>query len=111
MLEPMPARIDLGAGAGYVWLGTVGGLVAYVLWFRGIQQLPVAAPGLLALLSPVVATVLGVVLAGESFSVTQSAGIAIVLVALVSGQAFAHQRDGVPAGSPASRAGEPAGMR
>lgn len=111
MLEPMPARIDLGAVAGYIWLGTVGGLVAYVLWFRGIQQLPVAAPGLLALLSPVVATVLGVAVAGESFSVTQSAGIAIVLVALVSGQAFAHQRDGVPAGSPASRAGEPAGMR
>jgi len=111
LLEPMPARIDLAAIGGYVWLGTVGGIAAYVLWFRGIQQLPVAAPGLLALLSPVVATVLGVMVAGETFTLTQSAGIAIVLVALVSGQAFAHQRDGLGAGSPATRTGEPAGVR
>ncbi|MBM7467448.1 EamA family transporter [Microbacterium esteraromaticum] len=111
LLEPIPAQVDLGAIAGYVWLGTVGGLLAYVLWFRGIQQLPVAAPGMLALLSPVVATVLGVVVAGETFTLTQSAGIAIVLVALVSGQAFALRRDGARSGSPAPRAEEPARTR
>lgn len=89
LLEEAPARIDAGALFGYLWLGSVGGLLAYVLWFRGIQLLPVAAPGLLALLSPVVATALGVLVARETFTPVQAVGLVVVLVALVAGQAFA----------------------
>lgn len=85
-LEGLPQSIDAGAILGYVWLGSVGGLLAYTLWFRGIQQLPVIAPGLLALLSPVVATVLGSVVAGESFTGVQVVGMGIVLLALIGGQ-------------------------
>ncbi len=85
-LEGVPASVDATALAGYAWLATVGGVVAYTLWFRGIQVLPVIAPGLLALLSPVVACILGVAVAQESFTVPQAAGIAIVLVSLVAGQ-------------------------
>lgn len=86
LLEGVPATIDAGAVLGYVWLGSVGGLLAYTLWFRGIQRLPVIAPGLLALLSPVVATLLGTLVAGESFTPLQALGIALVLVALIVGQ-------------------------
>lgn len=85
VLEGIPASIDSRAVVGYLWLGTVGGLLAYTLWFRGIQQLPVIAPGLLALLSPVVATLLGTLVAGETFSPLQALGITLVLIALVSG--------------------------
>lgn len=81
-----PASIDLGAVLGYVWLGTVGGLLAYTLWFRGIQQLPVIAPGLLALLSPIVATALGALVVGEAFTPVQAIGFVITLVALIAGQ-------------------------
>lgn len=84
--EGVPATIDGGAVLGYVWLGSVGGLLAYTLWFRGIQLLPVIAPGLLALLSPVVATLLGTLVAGETFTPLQALGIALVLVALIVGQ-------------------------
>ena len=84
--EGVPSEIDAGAVLGYLWLGTVGGLIAYTLWFRGIQELPVIAPGLLALLSPVVATVLGATIVGESFTVIQLIGVAVVLTALVAGQ-------------------------
>ncbi|MCM3779019.1 EamA family transporter [Microbacterium hydrocarbonoxydans] len=91
-LEGLPSRIDGDAVLGYLWLGTVGGLIAYTLWFRGIQLLPVMAPGLLALFSPIVATVLGVVLAGEAFSGAQALGIGIVLVALVGGQIVSSPR-------------------
>lgn len=84
--EGVPAQVDAGAMLGYLWLGSFGGFIAYVLWFRGIKQLPVAAPGLLVLLSPVVATVLGVLVAGEAFTETQTVGLALVLVALVGGQ-------------------------
>ena len=93
-LEGFPSHLDGGAVLGYLWLGSVGGLIAYTLWFRGIQQLPVIAPGLLALLSPVVATVLGVTIAGESFTGAQALGIAIVLVALLGGQIAARPRRG-----------------
>lgn len=95
LLEGAPPRIDLAGALGYAWLASVGGLFAYALWFGGIQRLPVIAPGLLALLSPVVATVLGVVVAGESFTTTQSIGIAVVLTALVGGQLAAIPRPAV----------------
>jgi len=90
--EGLPPAVDGGAVLGYVWLGTVGGLLAYTLWFRGIQRLPVIAPGLLALLSPVVATSLGVVVAEERFTAMQAIGLALVLVALVGGQIAALAR-------------------
>lgn len=101
--EGTPPTVDGGAALGYVWLGSVGGLLAYILWFRGIQQLPVIAPGLLALLSPVVATLLGALVAGERFTTAQVVGVVLVLVALVGGQLTALRR---PRRS--SRAPEPA---
>lgn len=91
LLEGAPTTIDAGAVLGYIWLGTAGGLIAYTLWFRGIQQLPVAAPGLLALLSPVVATALGALVARETFTPMQAAGLVLVLTALIAGQIFAHR--------------------
>lgn len=92
MMEGVPARIDASAALGYVWLGTAGGIIAYTLWFRGIQLLPVVAPGLLALLSPVVATILGVVVLGESFTGVQVAGVVLALGALVFGQFTARAK-------------------
>lgn len=91
LVEGVPATIDGNAALGYLWLGTVGGIVAYTLWFRGIQQLPVIAPGLLALLSPIVATVLGTLVAGEAFTPIQAIGFVITLAALVLGQIFARR--------------------
>jgi probable blue pigment (indigoidine) exporter len=90
LVEGVPSEVDLGAALGYLWLGTVGGIVAYTLWFRGVQQLPVIAPGLLALLSPIVATTLGVLVAGERFSIVQATGLLLTLGALVVGQIFAR---------------------
>ncbi|WP_312167396.1 EamA family transporter [Microbacterium sp.] len=98
LFEGTPATIDGEAVLGYVWLGSVGGLLAYTLWFSGIQRLPVIAPGLLALLSPVVATLLGVLVAGERFTTLQALGIVLVLVALVGGQLAALRK---PRRSPA----------
>ncbi len=86
LIEGAPPQLTGEAVWGYVWLGTVGGLLAYTLWFRGIQRLPVMAPGLLALLSPVVAALLGATFAGETVTTVQAVGLVLVLVALVCGQ-------------------------
>lgn len=84
--EGVPDGIDGGATAGYLWLGIVGGLVAYSLWFSGLRRLPVTATALLGLLSPLVAAVLGVLLAGETLNAVQLLGFALALAALSAGQ-------------------------
>ncbi|MFM9372774.1 EamA family transporter [Streptomyces sp. Da 82-17] len=86
LVEGVPGGIDGQAVAGYVWLGTAGGLVAYTLWFRGLRSLPVTATALLGLLSPLVATVLGVLLSGETLAPLQLLGFALALAALAAGQ-------------------------
>lgn len=68
---------------GYLYLGGVGALVAYVLWFRGVARLPAPDVALLGLLSPLVATGLGWFLLGQDLGPAQGGGAALVLAALV----------------------------
>ncbi|WP_406330841.1 EamA family transporter [Streptomyces sp. NBC_00203] len=84
-IEGVPQRIDAGAVGGYLWLGSMGGLIAYTLWFRGIGKLPVGASAPLVLLSPLVATVIGLAL-GESLSLPQTLGFVLALAALLAAQ-------------------------
>nr|WP_234367403.1 MULTISPECIES: EamA family transporter [Streptomyces] len=84
-VEGVPQGIDAGSAVGYLWLGSMGGLIAYTLWFRGIGKLPVGASAPLVLLSPLVATILGVVL-GESLGLLQCLGFALALTALLAAQ-------------------------
>ena len=94
LLEGVPAEIDLGGIAGYLWLGLVGGILAYTLWFRGLGRLPVTATALLGLLSPLVAAGLGVVFAGERLTLIQITGFALALAALACGQLSPSRRRG-----------------
>jgi probable blue pigment (indigoidine) exporter len=71
---------------GYLWLATGGTAVAYALWFRGIDRLPVARVSVLGLLSPVVATIAGWVVLHQRLSVTQILGAALVIGAVTVGQ-------------------------
>ncbi|MFG2597353.1 EamA family transporter [Streptomyces sp. NPDC048462] len=86
LVEGVPGGVDGRAVAGYLWLGTFGGLIAYTLWFRGLRTLPVTATALLGLLSPLVAASLGVLLAGEGLDPVRIAGFALALAALAAGQ-------------------------
>jgi probable blue pigment (indigoidine) exporter len=90
--EGGPPAIDARAGLGYLWLATVGGLLAYTLWFRGITRLPAGSTALLALLSPLVAAGIGVAVLHESVTVLQGAGFVLTLTALVAGQLPAPRR-------------------
>ncbi|WP_233200606.1 EamA family transporter [Cryobacterium sp. M15] len=73
---------------GYTYLSVIGTAFAYVMWFRGIAQLAASTAAFLGLLSPVVAILLGWVIAGENLTPMQIAGIVIVLssisVAIIS---------------------------
>ena len=86
VLEGPPPTIDGPAAFGYLWLGVVGGLVAYALWFRGIGELPVTSVAMLGLLSPLVATALGTLVLGETFDPAQAVGFAMASAAIVGSQ-------------------------
>lgn len=86
LIEGVPTTIDASGAAGYVWLGAVGGLLAYTLWFNGLRSLPVTSTALLGLLSPLVATTLGVVVLHETLDGAQIIGFVLALTALAAGQ-------------------------
>lgn len=86
VLDGIPESIDAGAWAGYAWLGLIGALLTYTIWFAGIRHLSVTPTALLGLLSPLTAALLGALIAGESLTLLQVTGFTIALTALVTGQ-------------------------
>ncbi|MDX3537635.1 EamA family transporter [Streptomyces sp. MB09-01] len=86
LVEGPPPAIDAPAALGYLWLGLVGGLIAYALWFRGIAALPVASVAVLVLLSPLVAALLGAVLLGQTLGPVQLVGFGLALAAIAATQ-------------------------
>jgi probable blue pigment (indigoidine) exporter len=86
LFEGVPAAIDSTAVAGYLWLGLIGGLLTYTLWFSGIARLPVASVAVLGLLSPLVAAALGALLLGQTLGAVQMVGFALALTAIAAGQ-------------------------
>lgn len=92
LIDGVPGRLDAPGVAGYLWLGIIGGLVAYTLWFTGIRNLPVTATALLGLLSPLVAAALGVLVAGETLNPIQLVGFGLALAALAAGQLTGRPR-------------------
>jgi probable blue pigment (indigoidine) exporter len=85
LLEGLPPKLTLTNVAGFTYLGLIGTGLAYALWFKGIETLGVSV-SFLGLLSPVVATVLGYVGLGQSLTMTQVIGAAIVLGSVLGGQ-------------------------
>ncbi|MFI9149562.1 EamA family transporter [Streptomyces sp. NPDC053367] len=91
--EGAPPPIDTDAVAGYLWLGSMGGLISFTLWFRGLGRLPVAASAPLVLLSPLVATLVGLAL-GETLGLLQVLGFVLALASLLAAQFNAPGRRG-----------------
>lgn len=82
LLEPpLPPLTGLNL-LGFLWLGVVGGALTYIIWFRGIARLEPAAVASLGFLSPLVATLLGWLLLGQSLSLPQILGFVTVLASV-----------------------------
>ncbi|MEU8107796.1 EamA family transporter [Nonomuraea muscovyensis] len=84
--EGLPPALDLRAIGGYAWLSVVGALLSFLIWFHGIGKLPVVAVSFLALLSPMVATILGWLFVGESLTPWQGVGFVLALTAIAAAQ-------------------------
>lgn len=92
LVEGAPPSLTAGNVAGYLWLAVVGTGLAYALWFRGIDRLPVSALTFLGLLSPLVATVLGWVVLDQRLTAVQAIGAALVVTAVVLPQLRGNPR-------------------
>ncbi len=88
--RPLPGLGPLDL-AGYGYLSAVGTAVAYGLWFRGLRRLPAAVVSMLGLLSPVVATLIDVILLGQRLSWVQGLGIGLVLTGVIVAQTRATE--------------------
>ncbi|GAA1993815.1 EamA family transporter [Isoptericola halotolerans] len=100
LVEGVPARIDGPALGGYLWLGIVGGLVAYTLWFSGVRRLSVPAVAFLGLLSPLTAAVLGAMALGQTLAPWQLVGFGLALLAMLAGQVVPRRRRRAVAAEP-----------
>ncbi len=95
-VEGVPATLTTSNLLGFAWLITVGTAIAYSLWFRGIQRLPVAQVSLLGLLSPAMAATLGWIVLGQSLSSGQLVGMTLILTAVWIGQTQKAQPSDTP---------------
>ncbi|MFD5559335.1 EamA family transporter [Kitasatospora griseola] len=86
MFEGAPPAVDGRAALGYLWLGLIGGLLTYALWFQGITSLPVTNVAVLGLLSPLVAALLGAMVLDQTLGPVQLVGFALALASIVAGQ-------------------------
>jgi len=95
--EPALPPVETGAVLGFIYLGLIGGALTYFFWFRGIARLGPATVAPLGLLSPVAATLLGLLILGESLTLLQTTGMLLVLVSVWLGQ---HAQRTVPMPAP-----------
>ncbi|MBV7410914.1 EamA family transporter [Maritimibacter sp. DP1N21-5] len=97
IMEPALPALTMSNLAGYLWLGVVGGALAYFLWFRGIARLDPAGVTGLGFLSPLSAILIGWVVLSEALTPVQIVG-AIVILASV----WASSRAARPSQAPLS---------
>ncbi len=97
VFEGIPQSIDGTALLGYAWLGLVGGLLTYMLWFWGISRIPVSSVAVLGLISPLVAAILGAVVLGQMLGPVQLLGFGFALAAIVASQITPKRRQIPPA--------------
>ncbi|MBT2427962.1 hypothetical protein AMK21_11960 [Streptomyces sp. CB00316] len=94
--EPLPERLTWTNVGGFAYLGIIGALLAYVVWFNGIARLPALAASFLSFASPLCATVLGYLFMGQTLGPLQLLGAAGVVGAVV----LAQRGEGAPPTTP-----------
>ncbi|NOR62784.1 MAG: EamA family transporter [Rhodobacteraceae bacterium] len=81
-LDPALPSLTAGNIIGYTYLSLIGGALTYVFWFRGIVRLGPSTVTTLGFLSPLTAVILGWAILGQSLSIVQSGGVALVLLSV-----------------------------
>lgn len=84
--EGLPETLTGKNISGFLYLSVIGALLAYAVWFRGIEKLPALAVSFLSFASPLAATVLGYAVLHQALSPLQIIGAVVVIAAVVIAQ-------------------------
>lgn len=88
--EGLPSSLSGLNILGYTYLTLIGGALAYVFWFRGIERLPSTSVVFLGLANPMTATLAGFFVLGQTLTSWQTLGFIIALAAMVTSQITPH---------------------
>lgn len=84
-VEGAPPALTGSQVGGFAFTSLAATALAYLCWFAGLARLRATTVGTIGLLNPVTGVLLGVVVAGESLTLTQAGGIALVLTGILGG--------------------------
>lgn len=93
-----PAAITLPVVAGFLYAAVLAGALGYIWWYEGVARLGIARSVIYSYLIPVFATLSAALTLGETISLAQGIGAAIVLTGLAITRHFTQ----TPAPDPAS---------
>lgn len=87
---PQALVFDWGAPSSQLWYwvlfySVTASVLSFLLWYRGVSQVPANVAGLFTGLMPVSAAVLGVLVLGERLSWGHGVGMAMVIAAILLG--------------------------
>ena len=97
VMEPALPALTIENWIGFVWLGLVGGALAYIVWFRGLSRLEASAVSSLGFLSPLMAAIRGWAILGQALSPLQLSGMIVVLFSVWLSQAAQSRKPLAPA--------------
>lgn len=80
--EGVPQQLTPTNIIGYGYLCLIGAIFSYIIWFRGIEKLPVVSISFLGFLSALSACVLGFVFLKQTFSLLQFFGACTIIVSV-----------------------------
>jgi probable blue pigment (indigoidine) exporter len=86
LIEGLPDHLTARNIGGFIYLVLISGIVAYVVWFWGLERLSASAVTFLTLLNPVTAALLGWVILDQRLNRWQVLGAVLILISVVLGQ-------------------------
>ncbi|PHM74227.1 EamA family transporter [Xenorhabdus kozodoii] len=81
-IEGLPQHLTVTNILGYGYLCIFGAVFSYIIWFRGIEKLPVVTISFLGFLSALSACVLGYLFLKQTFSLFQMLGACTIIIAV-----------------------------
>lgn len=81
-IEGLPQHLTVTNIFGYSYLCIIGAVFSYIIWFRGIEKLPVVTISFLGFLSALSACILGYFFLKQTFSLPQMLGACTIIIAV-----------------------------
>lgn len=86
LVEGAPPTINGSEIAAFAYISLIATALGFVCWFSGLRHLKAGKVAMIGLLNPVTGVLLGVFLASEALTATQTLGIALVLASIALSQ-------------------------